>query len=72
YVMGAELKSLYPLGPIFHGSGLNITVMSLNGKLNVGIISCRQLVDDLWDLADRFETELDALVSAEIRGAPST
>ena len=63
YGMGAEIKALYPLGPIFHGSGLNITVMSLGGALNVGIISCPQLVDDLWDLADRFEPELDALLS---------
>ncbi|MDA4110232.1 WS/DGAT/MGAT family O-acyltransferase [Mycolicibacterium holsaticum] len=62
YAMGAEMKALYPLGPIFHGSGLNITVMSLSGKLNVGIITCRQLVDDLWDLADLFRSELRELV----------
>lgn len=62
YAMGAEIKALYPLGPIFHGSGLNITVMSLGGKLNVGIISCRSLVNDLWDLADRFKAELAALL----------
>jgi len=36
--------------------------MSLSGKLNVGIMSCRKLVDDLWALADRFETELDELL----------
>ncbi|WP_326548071.1 wax ester/triacylglycerol synthase family O-acyltransferase [Mycolicibacterium sp. ND9-15] len=63
YAMGAELKALYPLGPIFHGSGLNITVLSLSGKLNIGIISCRKLVGDLWDLADRFEAELEELLA---------
>jgi diacylglycerol O-acyltransferase / wax synthase len=62
YCLGAEIKALYPLGPIFHGSGLNITVMSLSGKLNVGIVSCPQLVDDLWGLADRFELALDELL----------
>ncbi|MDZ4270072.1 MAG: WS/DGAT domain-containing protein, partial [Mycobacterium sp.] len=62
YACGAEVKALYPLGPIFHGSGLNITVMSLADTLNVGIISCPQLVDDLWDLADRFEAELGELL----------
>ena len=67
YGMGGEVKALYPLGPIFHGSGLNITVMSLSGKLNVGIISCRRLVKDLWDLADRFEHELDALLGSRVR-----
>jgi diacylglycerol O-acyltransferase / wax synthase len=64
YCLGAEVKALYPLGPIFHGSGLNITVMSFSGKLNVGIISCPKLVDDLWDLADRFAIELDTLLDS--------
>lgn len=67
YGLGAEVKALYPLGPIFHGSGLNITVMSLSGKLNVGIISCRELVDDLWDLADRFAIEMDELLGSRTR-----
>jgi DNA-binding CsgD family transcriptional regulator len=31
YFLGAEVNAMYPLGLIFHGSGLNITVMSLNG-----------------------------------------
>ncbi|KUI39238.1 wax ester/triacylglycerol synthase family O-acyltransferase [Mycobacterium sp. GA-2829] len=63
YTCGAEVKALYPLGPIFHGSGLNVTVMSQGGQMNVGIISCPQLVDDLWDLADRFDTELKTLLN---------
>lgn len=66
YSCGAEVTALYPLyplGPIFHGSGLNITVMSLGDRLNVGLISGPQLVDDLWDLADRFPAELYALLS---------
>ena len=62
YCLGAEVKALYPLGPIFHGSGLNITVMSLSGKLNVGIISCPNLVSDVWELADDFDRELDELL----------
>jgi diacylglycerol O-acyltransferase / wax synthase len=63
YTGGAEVKALYPLGPIFHGSGLNITVMSQGDRMNVGIISCPKLVDDLWGLADRFEAELQELLS---------
>jgi diacylglycerol O-acyltransferase len=38
--------------------------MSLSGKLNVGMISCPRLVDDLWDLADRLEIELGKLLGA--------
>ena len=39
YMLGCQVEAMYPLGPIFHGSGLNITVMSLNGGSMSG--SCR-------------------------------
>jgi hypothetical protein len=55
---------MYPLGPIFHGAGLNITVMSLNGRLNVGLISCPELLPDLWDMADGFPLGIAALLGA--------
>jgi len=64
YYLGCEVKAMYPLGPIFHGSGLNITVMSLNGILNVGLISCPELIPDLWDLADQFPEALAELADA--------
>jgi WS/DGAT/MGAT family acyltransferase len=64
YYLGCEVKAMYPLGPIFHGSGLNITVMSLTGKLDVGIVSCPELLPDLWDMADDFEPALKELLDA--------
>jgi len=64
YYLGSEVKAMYPLGPIFHGSGLNITVMSLNGTLDVGIVSCPELLPDLWDMADDFKASLDELLDA--------
>ncbi|MGB8405536.1 MAG: wax ester/triacylglycerol synthase family O-acyltransferase [Mycobacterium sp.] len=64
YFLGAEVKAMYPLGPLFHGSGLNITVMSLNGGLDVGLISCPELIPDLWEMADDFAVELADLVAA--------
>jgi WS/DGAT/MGAT family acyltransferase len=64
YFLGSEVKAMYPLGPIFHGSGLNITVMSLTGKLDVGIVSCPELLPDLWDMADDFEVALNELLAA--------
>lgn len=64
YYVGCEAKAMYPLGPIFHGSGLNITVMSLTSKLDVGIVSCPELLPDLWDMADDFVVALDELVTA--------
>lgn len=64
YFLGSEVKAMYPLGPIFHGSGLNITVMSLTGSLDVGIVACPELLPDLWDMADDFTEALDELVQA--------
>ena len=64
YYLGSEVKAMYPLGPIFHGSGLNITVMSLTGKLDIGLVSCPELLPDLWDMADDFAVALDELLDA--------
>ncbi|TQR82951.1 wax ester/triacylglycerol synthase family O-acyltransferase [Mycobacterium hodleri] len=64
YFLGAKVKAMFPLGPIFHGSGLNITVMSLNGSLDVGLISCPELLPDLWDMADDFGAALKELLAA--------
>ena len=64
YFLGGEVMAMYPLGPIFHGAGLNITVMSLNGKLYVGLISCPQLMPDLWEMADGFSAALTELLDA--------
>jgi diacylglycerol O-acyltransferase / wax synthase len=64
FFLGSEVKAMYPLGPIFHGSGLNITVMSLNGTLDVGLISCPELLPDLWEMADDFAVAMEELLAA--------
>ena len=64
YFLGAEVDAMYPLGPIFHGAGLNITVMSLNGTLNVGLISCPELLPDLAEMADDFASGMKELLAA--------
>jgi diacylglycerol O-acyltransferase len=66
YLLGSAVKAVYPLGPIFHGSGLNITVMSLNGKLDIGITSCPDLLPNPWALADEFAVELDTLLTCRV------
>ena len=64
YFVGARMEALYALGPVFHGAGLNITVMSNNGRVNVGVIACRESMPDAEDLARRFPAELAALEAA--------
>jgi len=62
YFLGCQVDAMYPLGPILGGAGLNITVMSLNGELGVGIIACPDLVPELWDIADAFPDALKELL----------
>ena len=64
YIAGAELVELYSTGPILEGIGLNITVWSYLGTLYFGLISCRELMPDLWTLADLLPPAL-----AELRAA---
>jgi diacylglycerol O-acyltransferase / wax synthase len=51
YSTGAKLVEWYPMGPVFDGIGLNITVMSYLGAVYVGLLACRETVRELWDLA---------------------
>ncbi|AGC62213.1 acyltransferase [Mycobacterium liflandii 128FXT] len=62
YFLGCRVDAMCPLGPILGGAGLNITVMSLNGELGIGLISCPDLVPDLWGLADGFPDALKELL----------
>ncbi len=64
YFMGARIEALYPLGPVFHGAGLNVTVMSNNGRMNVGVLACRELVPAVRELAEHIPSELEATLEA--------
>lgn len=66
YFMGAKITGFYPLGPVFHGAGLNVTVMSSNGKMHVGLIACREAMPEIGALAAHFPDELDALYEAVV------
>ena len=60
----ARVTAVYPLGPIFHGLGLNITVFSADGHLNIGIVSCTDQTPDPWAIANAFDDQLKQLLAA--------
>ncbi|CQD13963.1 acyltransferase [Mycobacterium lentiflavum] len=62
YFLGCRVGTMYPLGPIIGDAGLNITVMSLNGELGIGLVGCPDLLDDLWGMADAFPDALKELL----------
>ena len=64
YFVGARIDALYPLGPVFHGAGLNITVMSNAGQVHVGVIACRESVPDADALIRHFPEQLARLKDA--------
>lgn len=61
YLLGAAITGRYAFGPVVHGCGLDVIVMSLNGKLDIGLVSCSDLLPDLWDLAAGIPTALNEL-----------
>jgi diacylglycerol O-acyltransferase len=66
YLSGGVVKHYYPVSGVAEGMGLNMTVQSYLDNLDFGLISCRELVPDLWDLCDLLPdalAELEAAVS---------
>ena len=67
YLAGAQVDAIYPLGPLLPGAGMNITVLSTLDRLDVGVMACPDLVDDVWELVDRLPDALAELGRA-VRG----
>ncbi|MEO6205797.1 MAG: wax ester/triacylglycerol synthase family O-acyltransferase [Mycobacteriales bacterium] len=64
YCAGARVDAVYPFGPLLPGAGLNITVLSNMGNLDVGLLGCPDLVPDLWEIADGFPAAVAVLLAA--------
>lgn len=47
YLAGARMNSHIPVSIVTHGLGLNVTVQSYNGALDVGIVACRRAMPDI-------------------------
>jgi diacylglycerol O-acyltransferase / wax synthase len=58
YTAGAQMLHYYPVSTILDGQGLNITVQSYLDTLDFGLVACRELVPDLWDLVDAIVDDL--------------
>jgi WS/DGAT/MGAT family acyltransferase len=58
YTASAQMLHYYPVSTIVDGQGLNITVQSYLDSLDFGLVACRELVPDLWDLVDAIVDDL--------------
>ena len=61
YIAGAQIEANYPLGPVA-GTAFNLTTLSYNGSLDMGLHVDRAAIDDPELLQD--------LHRGELRGAP--
>ncbi|MGH3532856.1 MAG: WS/DGAT domain-containing protein, partial [Mycobacterium sp.] len=64
YFAGAKLCHQFPVSIVTDGQGLNITVVSYLDRLDFGFIADRDLVPDVWDLADMHVAEITRLFEA--------
>ena len=64
YFGGAKLDAYIPVSIVTDGMGLNITVHSYLDRLDFGLIAARELVPDLWDMADMHIAEIGRLFEA--------
>ena len=65
---GARLEGYFPVSIVTDGQGLNITVQSYLDDLDIGLVSCRELVPDLWDLLTWITEAVDEL--ADLAASP--
>lgn len=61
FLAGARLEAQYPVSVVMDGVGLNLTVLSYRGALDLGVVGDRDLVPDVWDLVADVREELSTL-----------
>lgn len=72
FCTGGRLVEWYPMGPIFDGIGLNMTVMSYLGVMYVGLLACRETMSGVWDLAAHCNAGIDELLAITRAGVSAS
>jgi diacylglycerol O-acyltransferase len=62
--LGNVVEDLYSAGPLVDGMGLNITVWSYAGHMNVTLVGCLRALPDIHELAAQLEIALAELQQA--------
>jgi WS/DGAT/MGAT family acyltransferase len=64
YLMGHELRDLFPMVPLARNQALGVAIMSYNGKMNFGLVGDYDAMHDLDDLAEALQESLAELAGA--------
>jgi WS/DGAT/MGAT family acyltransferase len=74
YLLGCELREIYPMVPLAKGQALGVAIMSYNGRMNFGLVGDWDALPDLDDLAEDFHASLEELADTagvKLGGPPS-
>lgn len=72
YAAGARIHSVFGMAPILDGLGLILVIISYNGRISIGINSCKQIVPDPENMAECFADALAELEQAIERADPDS
>jgi diacylglycerol O-acyltransferase len=64
YLLGRELREIYPMVPLARGQALGIAIMSYNGRMGFGLLGDWDAMADLDDLAGDLRMSLTELGNA--------
>ncbi len=64
YCGDARMDVMFPLGPIFDGAALNVTVISYTDRVCAGFLTCPEVAPPVQHLADAVADEVAALLAA--------
>ncbi|QSE84697.1 wax ester/triacylglycerol synthase family O-acyltransferase [Rhodococcus koreensis] len=63
YAAGAEVTGNFPISAVTDHAGITIAAMSYDRHLDVGILACRELVPDVWDVTGHLHEALAELTA---------
>ncbi len=70
YVLGRELRGVYPVGFLARRHALAVAIISYNGSINFGLLADREAIDDLESIADYIDDSVRELL-AVVEGSAS-
>jgi hypothetical protein len=72
YIAGARVEGVFPVSAVTDlTGGLNITLFSYDGSLDFGLIACREMVPDVWNLIGYLKDAMEEMLRL-VADDPST
>jgi diacylglycerol O-acyltransferase / wax synthase len=73
YIAGSRVEGVHPVSAVTDMTGgLNITLFSYDGSLDFGLIACREMVPDVWNLIGYLRDAMAEMVALVPAAAPGT